>query len=176
MTSLTQDPCLLPYTPLVLPYTNCLGAMRRRKARTNASVRKSRHHCSLASSGGARWTTRCAKPANRAKECARSRSPHRTRTPNCLMLSALVALRQSTITCSLCLLVCMRLNSRIPISPHPTMRMRWRRKRAGKAPEAGWEQCMAATNKPVTKYTRLLQGLKPILWKLSQHTATRIAP
>ena len=150
--SATHAPPWSPYTPLVLPYTSCCGGVRLRKACSRACVRKSRHQWAFCWAGGAKCSTRCAKPERRCRVCGWSRSPIRGCAPKRRSCSAWRVSWHSANTRKPCITGCKPLISRVPTSPQPTIKMRWRRKRAGKAPEAGWGLYTARNNWQWVKY------------------------
>ena len=130
--SATRAPWQSPYTPLVDAYTTLRGALRRRKMRVKARARGS---VQPSEGGGARYTTRWARPARRRRVWALSRLPTRGVAPN-----ARKAGMRSTVDVSASQRPCGRwaLSKRTPTSPQPSTSTRSLRKREGKAPRGDW--------------------------------------
>ena len=128
----TQSPWQSPYTPLVEPYTNARGMLRSRKVRSSARVRGSVLPCGSSLGGGARCTTWVPRPASRRNVAGSSRLP----CSGVMFFPRISATRELDEVNARTL---MRLGSkraaRRPTSPHPMIKIRWRRKRAGNAPK-----------------------------------------
>lgn len=80
----TRAPWQSPYTPLVDAYANDAGRLRSRSARASATVRGSRHQASPPApspGGGARCSTRVARPDSLRNVPASSRLPTSGRAP-----------------------------------------------------------------------------------------------
>ncbi len=128
----TQSPAQSPYTPLVEPYTKLRGRPRKRKARINACVRGS---VCASCGGGARCTSRVARPASLRRLCAASKFPRKGVRP---IARSSATRPDCEVSAKSRTLPRKHWARRNPTSPQPTINTRSRRKRAGKAPRGVW--------------------------------------